>query len=163
MFLNFFLLQARFPHLNLLLQKDNVQRVLQAAKAHSGDASGAGGDADLSLSIAEFAHVLRKADAMMKSHPATAQVATQQGKHLAKYLNGTVKHPFRYRHLGSFANLGGEQAALELPGDMVSAGVGTMWLWYCFYASDQLSWRNRWSVLSDWGKKKMFGRDCSRL
>lgn len=40
----------------------------------------------------------------------------------------------RYRHLGSFAPLGGEQAAAELPGDWVSVGHSTQWLWYSIYA-----------------------------
>jgi len=40
----------------------------------------------------------------------------------------------RYRHLGQFAPLGGEQAAAELPGDWVSMGHSTQWLWYSVYA-----------------------------
>lgn len=41
---------------------------------------------------------------------------------------------FRYRHLGQFAPLGGDQAAAELPGDWVSMGHSTQWLWYSVYA-----------------------------
>lgn len=40
----------------------------------------------------------------------------------------------RYKHLGQFAPLGGEQAAAELPGDWVSMGRSTQWLWYSVYA-----------------------------
>lgn len=40
----------------------------------------------------------------------------------------------RYKHLGQFAPLGGEQAAAELPGDWVSIGRSTQWLWYSVYA-----------------------------
>jgi hypothetical protein len=39
----------------------------------------------------------------------------------------------RYKHFGQFAPLGGEQAAAELPGDWVSIGHSTQWLWYSVY------------------------------
>lgn len=41
---------------------------------------------------------------------------------------------WRYKHFGQFAPLGGEQAAAELPGDWVSFGHSTQWLWYSVYA-----------------------------
>ena len=55
------------------------------------------------------------------------------------FLNSLLSHllmPFllRYKHLGQFAPLGGEQAAAELPGDWVSMGHSTQWLWYSVYA-----------------------------
>jgi len=40
----------------------------------------------------------------------------------------------RYRHLGQFAPLGGEQTAAQLPGDWVSIGHSSQWLWYSVYA-----------------------------
>lgn len=40
----------------------------------------------------------------------------------------------RYKHLGQFAPLGGEQTAAQLPGDWVSIGHSTQWLWYSVYA-----------------------------
>ncbi|KAF8772210.1 hypothetical protein HU200_006007 [Digitaria exilis] len=49
----------------------------------------------------------------------------------------------RYKHLGQFAPLGGEQAAAELPGDWVSMGHSTQWLWYSVYASKQVSWAHK--------------------
>ncbi|KAJ0629805.1 putative NADH:ubiquinone reductase (non-electrogenic) [Helianthus annuus] len=69
----------------------------------------------------------------------------------------------RYKHLGSFAPLGGEQAAAELPGDWVSVGRSTQWLWYSIYASKQVSWRTRVLVVSDWTRRFIFGRDSSRI
>ncbi|KAI3694018.1 hypothetical protein L1987_76976 [Smallanthus sonchifolius] len=39
-----------------------------------------------------------------------------------------------YKHLGQFAPLGGDQAAAQLPGDWVSMGHSTQWLWYSVYA-----------------------------
>ncbi|KAE9457744.1 hypothetical protein C3L33_10353, partial [Rhododendron williamsianum] len=81
-------------------------------------------------------------------------VAAQQGAYLSRCFNlrekcetspegprrftGVGRHqfrPFRYKHLGQFAPLGGEQAAAELPGDWVSMGHSTQWLWYSVYAS----------------------------
>lgn len=41
---------------------------------------------------------------------------------------------WRYRHLGQFAPLGGEQTAAQLPGDWISIGHSTQWLWYSVYA-----------------------------
>lgn len=117
----------------------------------------------------------------MKSSPATAQVAAQQGVYLAGTFNHLAKHepdngpmrirregrhrcqPFRYQHLGQFAPLGGEQAAAELPGDWVSIGRSTQWLWYSVYASKQVSWRTRALVMFDWSKRFIFGRDSSRM
>lgn len=40
----------------------------------------------------------------------------------------------RYKHFGQFAPLGGEQAAAQLPGDWISIGHSTQWLWYSVYA-----------------------------
>ncbi|KAG5592122.1 hypothetical protein H5410_042636 [Solanum commersonii] len=92
-------------------------------------------------------------DSQMKSLPATAQVAAQQGTYLARCSNrwdqcksnpegprhfkSSGRHkflPFEYRHLGQFAPFGGDQAAAELPGDWVSMGHSTQWLWYSVYA-----------------------------
>ncbi|CAA3000210.1 external alternative NAD(P)H-ubiquinone oxidoreductase B1, mitochondrial [Olea europaea subsp. europaea] len=108
----------------------------------------------LEVDIEGFKLALSHVDTQMKSHPATAQVATQQGAYLSRCFNiwekrkdnpegprkfrsggGHEVHPFRYRHLGQFAPLGGEQAAAELPGDWVSMGHSTQWLWYSVYAS----------------------------
>jgi NADH:ubiquinone reductase (non-electrogenic) len=120
-------------------------------------------------------HVLQ-VDSQLKSMPATAQVADQQGVYLARCFNKLAKdptnidsgghhklEPFHYRHLGQFAPLGGEVTAAELPGDWVSIGHSTQWLWYSVYASLQVSWRTRVLVVFDWTKKFIFGRDSSRM
>lgn len=44
-----------------------------------------------------------------------------------------VDFSFRYKHLGQFAPLGGEQTAAQLPGDWVSIGQSSQWLWYSVY------------------------------
>lgn len=136
---------------------------------------------DIKLDIDHFSQAICKVDSQMKSSPATAQVAAQQGAYLAHAFNhlastdpdegpmrirGEGKHrcqPFRYRHLGQFAPLGGETTAAELPGDWVSIGRSTQWLWYSVYASKQVSWRTRALVVFDWTKRFIFGRDSSRM
>ncbi len=75
----------------------------------------------------------------------------------------SIDEPFRYKHLGSFCSLGSEQASLELPGDVVVSGVGTMMLWYGAYFSNQVSMRNKFLVVGDWLKKTIWGRDPSRV
>ncbi|KAA8516577.1 hypothetical protein F0562_016917 [Nyssa sinensis] len=134
------------------------------------------------LNIEGFKSALSEVDSQMKNLPATAQVAAQQGAYLANCFNrmdecekhpegpmrirGSGHHrfrPFRYKHLGQFAPLGGEQAAAQLPGDWVSIGHSTQWLWYSVYASKLVSWRTRMLVISDWGKRFIFGRDSSRI
>ncbi|EPS68710.1 hypothetical protein M569_06057, partial [Genlisea aurea] len=134
------------------------------------------------VDIEGFKTALCNADSQMKSLPATAQVAAQQGAYLAHCFNVWEKcksepegprkfrsggrhefRPFRYRHLGQFAPLGGEQAAAELPGDWVSIGRSTQWLWYSIYASKQVSWRTRFLVVGDWTRRFIFGRDSSRI
>ncbi|CAI9757293.1 unnamed protein product [Fraxinus pennsylvanica] len=89
------------------------------------------------------------------------QVAAQQGAYLADCFNrmeicemypegplrfrGSGRHrfrPFRYKHLGQFAPLGGEQAAAQLPGDWVSIGHSSQWLWYSVYARAKVQVRH---------------------
>ncbi|XP_027157031.1 external alternative NAD(P)H-ubiquinone oxidoreductase B2, mitochondrial-like [Coffea eugenioides] len=134
------------------------------------------------VNIEEFKSALSQVDSQMKNLPATAQVASQQGVYLANCFNrmkevetnpegplrfrGEGRHrfrPFRYRHVGQFAHLGGEQTAAQLPGDWVSIGQSTQWLWYSVYASKQVSWRTRALVVSDWIRCFIFGRDSSNL
>lgn len=43
-------------------------------------------------------------------------------------------HPFQYKHFGQFAPLGGDKTAAQLPGDWISIGYGSQWLWYSVYA-----------------------------
>lgn len=137
---------------------------------------------EMEVDIEGFKKALAHVDSQMKHLPATAQVAAQQGAYLARCFNrveyckdhpegprrfnspGRHKFlPFRYKHLGQFAPLGGEQAAAELPGDWVSMGKSTQWLWYSIYASKQVSWRTRFLVVGDWFRRFIFGRDSSRI
>lgn len=160
-------LSATHPQVRALVSGGGDSRLQDIMDKFDDDKSGA-------LDRREFAKAMAEADSRLSSHPATAQVANQQGEYLAKQLNAAARAkregrraeeaaPFMYNHLGSFASLGSEQAALELPGDFVSAGLGTMFLWYGVYFSNCVSWRNKFLVCGDWFKKFFWGRDSSRF
>ena len=132
-------------------------------------------DKDQSLSVEEFQHFLTLVDKELKSLPATAQVAAQQGKYLGKLFS---KHPdslygiegisdkikpFVYNHLGSFAYIGSNRAVLQMPGIGVFKGLATMWLWRASYTSECVGIRMKALVLGDWFKSATVGRDTSRI
>ncbi|XP_020099668.1 external alternative NAD(P)H-ubiquinone oxidoreductase B1, mitochondrial-like isoform X3 [Ananas comosus] len=167
----------RYPQLELYLKSKHMSDIADLIR----DAKG--GDVEkgsMQLDIDELKIALAHVDSQVKSLPATAQVAAQQGQYLAQCFNSmrdceehptgplrlrdSGRHrfrPFQYKHFGQFAPLGGEQAAAELPGDWISIGHGSQWLWYSVYASKQVSWRTRVLVISDWLRRFIFGRDTS--
>ncbi|XP_022724033.1 external alternative NAD(P)H-ubiquinone oxidoreductase B2, mitochondrial-like [Durio zibethinus] len=168
----------RYPQVELYLKSKQVRNIFDLLKEAKRDAA----KESIELNIEQFKSALSTVDSQMKNLPATAQVANQQGAYLAKCFNrmeeceknpegpprfrGTGRHrfhPFRYRHLGQFAPLGGEQTAAQLPGDWVSIGHSSQWLWYSVYASKQVSWRTRALVVSDWVRRFIFGRDTSGI
>ncbi|OMO96416.1 hypothetical protein CCACVL1_04966, partial [Corchorus capsularis] len=161
----------RYPQVELYLKKSKVKNMVALLDKYQGE-----------IDIEKFKEALSQVDSQMKNLPATAQVAAQQGEYLAKCFNRMEKcekypegprrfrtggqhrfHPFRYKHFGQFAPLGGEQTAAQLPGDWVSIGHSTQWLWYSVYASKLVSWRTRMLVVSDWFRRFVFGRDTSRI
>ncbi|KAJ7981397.1 external alternative NAD(P)H-ubiquinone oxidoreductase B1, mitochondrial-like [Quillaja saponaria] len=165
----------RYPQVEHYLRSKHLQDVTDLLR-------GPLGNDRQEIDIEGFKLALSHVDSQTKSLPATAQVASQQGAYLARCFNrmencqdnpegprrfrGSGRHrflPFRYKHFGQFAPLGGEQAAAELPGDWVSMGHSTQWLWYSVYASKQVSWRTRMLVISDWTRRFIFGRDSSRI
>ncbi|KAL7086853.1 hypothetical protein ACP275_13G027900 [Erythranthe tilingii] len=163
----------RYPQVAIHLKKKQLKNFHNLLKNSQGDDE---------LDIEKFKLALSEVDSQMKNLPATAQVAAQQGEYLAECFDkmdaceknpeGPLRfratgrhrfHPFRYQHLGQFAPLGGEQTAAQLPGDWVSIGHSTQWLWYSVYVSKLVSWRTRMLVISDWGRRFVFGRDSSRI
>ncbi|KAJ4822467.1 External alternative NAD(P)H-ubiquinone oxidoreductase B4, mitochondrial [Turnera subulata] len=165
----------RYPQVELYLEKKKLKSFDTLLK-------NAQEDDKKQIDIETFKKALSEVDSQMKSLPATAQVAAQQGEYLAKCFNrmeqceknpeGPLRfrgegrhrfHPFRYKHFGQFAPLGGEKTALQRPGDRVSIGTDIQWLWYSVYASKLVSWRTRMLVVSDWGRRFIFGRDSSKI
>ncbi|CAN1810849.1 External alternative NAD(P)H-ubiquinone oxidoreductase B2, mitochondrial [Linum perenne] len=168
----------RYPQVGLYLKTKNLRNIADLLKEAQGDDS----KGSIKLSIEELKTTLKEVDSQVKNLPATAQVAAQQGTYLANCFNrmeeaeknpeGPLRfrgegrhrfHPFSYKHLGQFAPLGGEQTAAQLPGDWVSIGHSSQWLWYSVYASKLVSWRTRALVVTDWVKRFIFGRDSSSI
>ncbi len=100
------------------------------------------------------------------SLPATAQVAQQQGKYLAKALTlrarGRTPAPFSYRHLGMLAYVGGDRALADL--QSYKGGGWTTWVfWRSAYLTRLVSLKNKAKVLTDWTMARIFGRDISQF
>ncbi|KAH6776050.1 dehydrogenase B2 [Perilla frutescens var. hirtella] len=168
----------RYPQVELYLKNQQMSSLVDLLKDPNRDSA----KESVEVNLEEFKAALSQVDSQMKNLPATAQVAAQQGSYLADCFNrmeqcevnpegplrfrGEGRHrfrPFRYRHLGQFAPLGGEQTAAQLPGDWVSIGHSTQWLWYSVYASKLVSWRTRALVVTDWTRRFIFGRDSSGI
>ncbi|VFQ58925.1 unnamed protein product [Cuscuta campestris] len=168
----------RYPQMDLYLKNNQMSSLSDLLR----ELKGGNAKGSVEINIEEFKAALSKVDSQMKNLPATAQVASQQGVYLADCFNrmekcekdpegpirfrGEGRHrfrPFRYKHFGQFAPLGGEQTAAQLPWDWVSIGHSSQWLWYSVYASKQVSWRTRALVVSDWMRRFIFGRDSSQI
>mmetsp|Transcript_9723 Transcript_9723/g.23784 ORF Transcript_9723/g.23784 Transcript_9723/m.23784 type:complete len:633 (-) Transcript_9723:87-1985(-) len=129
----------KYPQLQFIASSEEMEAQFRQASTTRWASSLAGG----LLKKEEFKKVLEAADRTLRVLPATAQVAAQEGKYLAKHLNmlptefeekntvnSTVRwfkkmgsadeiKPFQYNHLGSLAYIGGDNAAADL------RGVGT--------------------------------------
>ena len=125
---------------------------------------------------------LEKADQKVRALPATAQVASQEGRYVADYLNQlpnlvdsanpqeSVKQ-FRYQHMGSLAYVGGDAAVLDFTGsrpilDFFSlkplSGRGAAYLWKSFYFTEMFTGRTKTLLAFDWLRHRVYGRDISR-
>ena len=98
--------------------------------------------------------------------PATAQVAQQQGKYVARALEaerqGRKAEPFQFHASGMLAYIGGGQALADLP-QVKWSGRGAWLLWRSVYLTKLVSPANKVKVLFDWLKARLFGRDLSRF
>ena len=131
------------------------------------------------LDLGEFKALLEGMDRHLRSVPATAQVAKQQGKYLAGVANSVglfaaqagagagaaakEPEPFVWKDMGSMAFIGGNEAAAKIPGFGVVQGQAAGALWRGFETSSQQSWRCRLSVAFDQVKVALFGRDTGTL
>jgi len=98
--------------------------------------------------------------------PATAQVAQQEGRYLARALTsragGQMAEPFRYRHLGMLTYIGGRRALADLE-TFKGRGWVTWLFWRSAYLTRLVSVKNKVLVLFDWMKHRLFGRDISQF
>lgn len=98
--------------------------------------------------------------------PATAQVAQQQGKYLARALRRELRAKtvpaFRFRAMGMLAYIGGGHALADLP-QAAWSGRGAWLFWRSVYLTKLVSTGNKIKVLFDWAKAALLGRDLSRF
>lgn len=96
--------------------------------------------------------------------PATAQVANQKAKWLAKRLNkGDLEsRSFTFRDLGMMAYVGNWKAIMRSQGHEIS-GTGAWLAWRGAYLAKSVSWRNRILIPVYWIVNFVFGRDISRF
>ncbi|KAL1304869.1 hypothetical protein AAFC00_003793 [Neodothiora populina] len=96
--------------------------------------------------------------------PATAQVANQKAKWLAKHINkGDVNSTrFTYKDLGVMAYIGNWNAIMQSSGSDIS-GRFAWFIWRGAYLAKSVSWRNRILIPMYWFINWIFGRDISRF
>ncbi|TIC65546.1 putative DNA topoisomerase [Wallemia mellicola] len=168
-------LRHRFPLAKAHLQK--IRKIFQQYDK----------DQDNVLDLNELASLFSEISSKIVSLPATAQVASQEGKYLGKKLSklaaardrlsGTdmvneagdvddevVAVPFSYRHLGSLAYIG-NSAVFDFGSPELSfaGGLISLYLWRSIYWSEQVSNRTRALVMIDWIKRGIWGRDLSKF
>ncbi|KAF5380948.1 hypothetical protein D9615_004141 [Tricholomella constricta] len=138
-------------------------------------------DMDNNLSLNELVPLLQDLEKRLTALPATAQVASQQGKYIGKKLHKLARRsqaaqlnnmrppndeevckPFRYLHLGSLAYIG-NAAVFDLGGYSLMGGLAAMYAWRSIYWNEQVSARTRGLLMTDWIIRGVWGRDLSRL
>jgi len=118
-----------------------------------------------------------------KPLPATAQVASQEGRYLGRLFNKLAdtmmkekqktidstqlneavgsQQDFHFVNKGFFTYVGHEKAAGQV-GPGVFTGAFTYLLWRSVYLTKLISLRNRTFFMMDWLKVSLFGRDITR-
>jgi len=124
------------------------------------------------LSIAAYPNVFVAGDLAGFVHqggqqlPGVAQVAKQQGAHAARSIRrriaGEAPGPFRYRDPGNMATIGRANAIADFGWARVSGFVGWL-LWLFVHILFLIGFRNRLSVLLQWGASYMTYQRSVRL
>lgn len=136
---------------------------------------------DEKLTLNEVAAMFQNLESKITSYPATAQVASQQGKYLGQLFGKLKTHhkaleandlpdlddemysdAFNYKHLGNLAYIG-NSAAFDYNGYSFAGGLLAMYAWRSIYWSEQTSMRTRVLLMIDWVKRGIFGRDLSKF
>lgn len=92
-----------------------------------------------------------------------AQVANQQGRHLARHLNTGSQDPFKYQFLGSMVQLGTWDAVVDLGRHQTMSGLAAFIAWRSAYWGYQVSVTNKILIPMYWFKSYWFGRDISKF
>ena len=138
---------------------------------------------DSSLRVQGAEGVYAIGDAALSGYAPTAQVAAQQGKHIGRAIRDNMtESPFEYQHAGSLCCLGQGNgiAQLIVPSGSASfnvweaigaptvgpngdqraiTGTPAFVLWRSLYWTKLLSTTSRLSLLADWMKAQLSGRD----
>lgn len=92
-------------------------------------------------------------DEYPKGHPQVAQVAIQQGRHLAqnlkRRLQGKEMEPFSYHDKGSMATIGRNKAVVDI-GKLKFGGFLAWIIWMFIHLVSLVGFRNKIIVLSNW-------------
>jgi len=79
--------------------------------------------------------------------------------------------PFRYKHMGSLAYVGSDEAVLDFTGSkplfnilnlQPISGRNAAYLWKSFYFTEMFTARTKTMLATDWVRTHLFGRDISR-
>lgn len=104
-------------------------------------------DAEHIYVLGDQAYVLD--DAYEYGHPQVAQVAIQQGAHLAKLMLGKSKKDFDYNDLGSMATIGRNKAVVDLP-KFKFKGFFAWLLWLFVHIRSLIGIKNKLFVFINW-------------
>ena len=101
-----------------------------------------------------------------KPHPATAQVAVQQGHQLAHNiaaaLAGTPLVPFRYHHRGSMAAMGHLNGVAEV-GGLPFHGFAAWLVWRAYYLMQMPTFSRKLRIFFEWAWGMFFPTDITHL
>jgi NADH:ubiquinone reductase (H+-translocating) len=114
-------------------------------------------EADLSITGHPEVFVIGDLAALVtggKPVPAVAPAAMQMGRHAARNIRRTLEQrsrlPFAYRNKGDLATIGRHRAVADF-GRCTVSGVLAWWLWLFLHIMYLAGFRNRLSVLVEWG------------
>lgn len=89
-----------------------------------------------------------------EGHPMVAQVAIQQGRHLAKnfkaYFSNKPLKPFKYKDKGSMATIGRNKAVVDLPTGMHFGGFIAWMIWMFVHLFALIGFRNKLITFINW-------------
>ncbi len=91
-------------------------------------------------------------------YPQVAQVAIQQGRHVAALIDAMVSRdasgaadaPFAYRDLGQMATIGRNAAVLQMPSGFTLTGFLAWVGWLAVHVLNLVGFRNKVSVVANW-------------
>lgn len=97
---------------------------------------------------------LMKTEKYKNGLPGLAQVAIQQGKHLANNLNQksirNEMEPFEYKNKGVLATIGRNKAVADFPGNLRISGFAGWWVWMTVHLLFLVGFRNKAIVFANW-------------